>query len=48
MEKYEHKPEYFDEMDEVKSPAGKVIGLALLVHGIALLYVFIWQAVLTI
>lgn len=48
MEKYEHKREYFDEMDEVKSPTGKVIGLAVAVHVIALIYVYIWQVILTI
>jgi len=43
-----HQHEYFDEMDEVKSPVSKVIGLAILVHGIAFLYVYLWQVILTI
>ena len=48
MEKYKHKREYFDEMDEIKSPMGKVIGLAISVHVIALIYVYLWQVILTI
>lgn len=48
MEKYEHEREYFDQMDEVKSPTGKVIGLAIAVHAVALIYVYIWQTILTI
>lgn len=48
MGKYEHKREYFDEMDEIKSPIGKVVGVAVLVHVIALIYVYLWQVILTI
>src|SRR5699024_12443125 len=39
MGKYEHKREYFDEMDEIKSAMGKVIGIAISVHVITILYV---------
>lgn len=47
MAKHEHKREYFDEMDEVKSPMGKVVGVAILVHAVAFVYVYLWQLVLT-
>lgn len=43
----EHKRESFDLLDEVKIPPMKNIGMAVFFHMIAVLYVFIWQLILT-
>ncbi|MFD1415781.1 hypothetical protein [Oceanobacillus jeddahense] len=41
-----HKRETFDEMEQVKSPPFKNIGLLILLHGVAFLYVYIWELIL--
>ncbi|WP_175637119.1 hypothetical protein [Oceanobacillus sojae] len=38
--------ETFDEMEQVKSPPFKNIGLLILLHGAAILYVYIWELIL--
>lgn len=42
-----NKRETFDEMDEVKMSSWKVVTMAVLFHLIAVIYVFLWQFLLT-